>query len=728
MIHVPDSAALSLRAKLLLITLSVLTLGGFAGAWLVIDSYRDSMLDAARASNDALASTIAEYGAAPLVFDDAQGAEEMLDKLQTNREVVRAELLTETGKRFAYYERPEGARARRAADLVAEKPVTHAGSVVGKLVLETSTATVEQRIAAVTQRISIGIAVLIVLCALLALRLQLIITGPLARLASAMQRVGAEGSLGERERYQGTREIAVLYSRFHDMLDQLEQRGRERDRSQLWLRTLVESLPDQVFVFDAAGHVMDVRGEAAQLPHLARGRSIHELLPDDVASAMLEAISRTLRTGEPVRLEYQLAESRHFEAVLTPLEAAGAGENWRVLGVSRDVTERDRLHSQFLRAQKLDAVGQLAGGIAHDFNNLLGGIVGYAQLIKFGRGGPEAGKEILQISERASDLVKQLLRFSRKDASSKRATDVGELVRRVEGILRHTLDPRIDLKVTLENAPCTVHADPSQIESAVLNLAVNARDAMPSGGELTITAHVIMLDELAISSLDCELTPGEHVEIAVADTGTGIPEELLSHIFEPFFTTKEAGKGTGLGLAAVYGTMQAHRGGIHVRSEPGKGSVFRLFLPRSSAAALDEARSAPTRGSGRLMLVDDERVVRETARALLMELGYTVEAFARPREAIAFFQQSHAQIDGVLLDMVMPQLHGTEVIDRLRQIQPDVRILIASGYLGLGEQSSNQLAGVPILRKPFTLQELSDAVHELLQKPSSKEEATRARA
>jgi CheY-like chemotaxis protein len=272
-----------------------------------------------------------------------------------------------------------------------------------------------------------------------------------------------------------------------------------------------------------------------------------------------------------------------------------------------------------------------------------------------------------------------------------------------------------------------VYGDPSQLESAVLNLAVNARDAMPSGGALTLTARALSLDAFAISTLDCELVPGEHIEIAVADTGTGVPADLLPHIFEPFFTTKEAGKGTGLGLAAVYGTAQAHRGGIHVRSEPGKGSVFRLLLPRAADAATAESSSTPPRGTGHLMLVDDEGVVRETARALLMELGYSVDAFARPRDAIAFFEQNHRRIDAVLLDMVMPQLHGTEVVDRLRQIQPDVRVLITSGYLGIGDNEPHQLEGLPILRKPFTLQELAQAVHELLGQPPRKE-AHRAHA
>jgi PAS domain S-box-containing protein len=714
------SIASSLRAKLLLITLSVLMLGGVAGAWLVIDSLRDSMLDAARASNEALAATIAEYGAAPLIFEDVAGAEGILGKLESNRQVLRATLFAQTDQRFARYERKGAARAERAA-LIADKPVLHEGKVVGRLVLEATTSAVEQRIAAVAQRISLGIAALIVLCALLALRLQLIITGPLARLAAAMQRVGAEGELVSGERYDGTGEIAVLYERFNDMLGQLQQRGRERDRSRLWLRTLVESLPDQVLAFDAQGNVLDVREEASQLPHLARGRSIEQLMPQDVAEAMRKAVARTLQNGEPVRIEYQLgSDAQRFEAVFTPLEAS---EGWVVLAVSRDVTERDRLQAQFLRAQKLDAVGQLAGGVAHDFNNLLAGIVGYAQLIKLGRGGVEAGKEILQISERASDLVKQLLRFSRKDAPSKRTTDINELLRRVDGILRHTLDPRIHLKLELAEACCTVHGDPSQLESAFLNLALNARDAMPSGGELTLQARALSLDALAISALDCPLDPGEHVEISVSDTGSGIPPELLAHIFEPFFTTKEAGKGTGLGLAAVYGTIQAHRGGIHVRSEPGKGSVFRLFLPLGSEAAVSAQDAAPLRGSGRLMLVDDEGVVRETARALLVELGYSVDAFARPRDAIAFFEASHGAIDGVLLDMVMPQLHGSEVVERLRKIDPNVRILIASGYLGIGEHAPQHLAALPVLRKPFTLQELAQAVHELLQKPMNVEGA-----
>jgi CheY-like chemotaxis protein len=227
---------------------------------------------------------------------------------------------------------------------------------------------------------------------------------------------------------------------------------------------------------------------------------------------------------------------------------------------------------------------------------------------------------------------------------------------------------------------------------------------------------MVALDALAISALECELEPGEHVEISVSDTGTGIAPEIIGHIFEPFFTTKEAGKGTGLGLAAVYGTVQAHRGGVQVRSEPGKGSIFRIFLPRAREQSIAATDAVPPRGSGRLLLIDDESIVRDTARALLEELGYTVEAFGRPQEAIAYYEQNHAALDAVIVDMVMPQLHGTEVVERLRQIRSDVRILVASGYLGLDDHAPELLAGLPVLRKPFTLYELAKAVQQVLQR------------
>jgi CheY-like chemotaxis protein len=200
----------------------------------------------------------------------------------------------------------------------------------------------------------------------------------------------------------------------------------------------------------------------------------------------------------------------------------------------------------------------------------------------------------------------------------------------------------------------------------------------------------------------------------VTDSGCGIPAETMAHIFEPFFTTKEAGKGTGLGLAAVYGTVTAHQGGIDVRSEVGKGTSFRLFLPFVDEQAQTLTSAQPIRGSGRLLLVDDEEGVRETTARLLTGLGYTVQAFARPRDALAYFEKHHAAVDGVILDMLMPQLNGTEVLERLRRIRPDVRVLLASGYLGLGDQGGS-LRGLPLVRKPFNLTELAFAVHGLLQ-------------
>jgi signal transduction histidine kinase len=590
--------SLTLRGKLLLITVSVLVLGGATGAWLVIGSYGDSMREAARASNDSLAATVAEYCAAPLVFEDEEGAEEILSKLARNGEVVRATLTTETGRVLARYDKSVRAgEARERPALLADAPVSHKGERVGRLVLEASTTAVERRIAIVARRIVLGSLALILVCALLALRLQHIITGPLARLAAAMRRVGQRGELDERLEHRGDDEIGVLYERFNDMLDQLQER-----------------------------------------------------------------------------------------------------------------------ENQLLRSQKMEAVGQLAGGIAHDFNNLLAGIMGYAEVARLQDRAAARGESldrILEISERAGDLVKQLLAFSRKAPSTRRPTDLNEVVGRVHGILRRTLDPRIEIVERLSTDACTADADPSQIESAVLNLAVNARDAMPDGGTITLSTGTVRLDEPAVAGIEGLLPAGEYVEIAVRDTGSGIPSELLPRIFEPFFTTKEAGKGTGLGLAAVYGTVVSHHGSVRVNSELGKGSDFRVLLPRSSAAAQGDDRSSPPRGAGRLMLVDDELVVRETAGELLRSLGYAVETFERPLDAAAFFENNHGRIDAVIVDMLMPQMSGAELIRRLRQIAPDVRVLVASGHLGINEDAPS-VVDVPMIHKPFTLAALATAVERLL--------------
>jgi PAS domain S-box-containing protein len=718
----PRASALSLRGKLLVITLSVLTIGGAAGVGLALASYRSSMLEAARSANDALAGTIAEYGAGPLVFDDAEGARDILGKLAGNPEVVRATLYAQSGTELARYEKrlPPG-RSPERATLVADMPVSHKGASVGHLVLESSTTSVERRIEVMARRFVIGGLLLIFVCALLSLSLQRSITGPLARLAAAMTRVGQRGELGERLEFGGDDEIGVLYGRFNDMLAQLEQRGKERTETQLWLRALVESLPDLVYVFDEQGRVVEILGVATPADDAAAGKAVRDLVPEGPAGLLLGAIAETLEKGAPVRVEYELDDGeRFFEAVLTPVEAAvQAAGSRRVLAVARDVTERRRLENQLFRAQKMEAVGQLAGGVAHDFNNLLAGIMGFAEVMALKESNPatiEGLSRILDICERAGELVRQLLAFSRKAPAARRPVDVNEVLGRVREILRRTLDPRIEVTDARATELCTVEADPSQLESAVLNLAVNARDAMPEGGTITLSSRVVALDELAISTLDRPLPPGDYVQISVKDTGFGIPAELLPRIFEPFFTTKEAGKGTGLGLAAVYGTVAAHHGSVEVRSEPGKGSEFRILLPRATSQALPTTKSEPPRGTGRLVLVDDEAAVRVTAAELLQALGYSVEAFERPRDAIAWFEAHHAAVDGVVVDMVMPQMSGAELIRRLRQISPGVRVLVSSGHLGVDDADS-ALAGVPIVHKPFSLNQLATAVQRLLASP-----------
>jgi signal transduction histidine kinase/CheY-like chemotaxis protein len=390
-------------------------------------------------------------------------------------------------------------------------------------------------------------------------------------------------------------------------------------------------------------------------------------------------------------------------------------------------TEREKLQEQLIQSQKMDAIGQLAGGIAHDFNNMLCGIIGHAELLYLSTSLEESHqliKEIITISQRSADLISQLLAFSRKGQIQRIPVNLHKIVEEVVSILRHTISRNIEIKLDMQAAAFFTEGDPAQIQSTLLNLAVNARDAMPDGGILSLVTRNINLLESNCHQLSCQPTPGEYIELTVTDTGTGMDTATLERIYEPFFTTKKHGEGTGMGLSAVYGTMKSLGGAISVSSKTGQGTTFTLYFPfknQTVKTAHDSEIVHPgncniSMDMKKILVIDDEETVASATARHLISAGYKVDFFTDSIAALSFFKDNHPAINLVILDMIMPKMDGPAIFNSLREIKPDVRFILSSGFSvnGAIQQLLNDGAQL-FLPKPFRQDELIDAVCKALE-------------
>jgi signal transduction histidine kinase/CheY-like chemotaxis protein len=387
----------------------------------------------------------------------------------------------------------------------------------------------------------------------------------------------------------------------------------------------------------------------------------------------------------------------------------------RIWGTQRDVTEQRRLEEQFRQVQKMEAVGQLAGGIAHDFNNILTAILGTGQLLL--RDMPpddplrEDVEEIRRAALRAADLTRQLLAYSRRQILAPKVLDLNVIVSGLGPMLRRLLGEDVQLTTTLAPDLGPVRADPGQVEQVIVNLAVNARDAMPGGGRLSLTTGNEILDAASVRD-HAGAAPGPYAVLATSDNGTGMAAEVRSHLFEPFFTTKEVGKGTGLGLATVYGIVRQSGGFISVKTELGEGSTFRVYLPRVDAVVQAGEDPGPPQarvgGAETILLVEDEEAVRNLGRRGLAAEGYTVITAGNAVQAVEALERCGGPIHLLVTDLVMPGMGGRELAQRLTRVRPTLRVLYISGY------SSDAVAKELILQKPFTPDDLARRVREVL--------------
>ncbi len=451
--------------------------------------------------------------------------------------------------------------------------------------------------------------------------------------------------------------------------------------------------------------------------------------PEDRAKFEVE-INRAISTRQSFTLEYRVRRSdgTYIDVVDRGyfVLAEGSGTH-RVVGFVVDVSERRRLEDQLRQAQKMEAVGALAGGVAHDFNNLLTVIGGYSQLqmVRLKDGDPLRNdiEEIKKAADRAAVLTRQLLAFSRRQVLQPRVLDLNSIVTDMEKMLRRLIRADIAFVTSLDPALARVKADPGQIEQVLMNLVVNARDAMAQGGRLVIETANIVLDESYPRS-HMGASNGPHVMLAVSDTGCGMDPETKARAFEPFFTTKPHGEGTGLGLATVYGIVKQSGGNIYLYSEPGAGTSIKIYLPQVQAAeelpGVDHAQAPPAPGTETILLVEDEDLVRTLAKRVLGYHGYVVLEAPDGEKALTVAQQHKGTIDLILTDVMMPRMSGFELVRSLAQLRPQIRVLYMSGYTDHGVIQRGELdPGVAYLQKPFAPDALARRVREILDAPEN---------
>ena len=492
------------------------------------------------------------------------------------------------------------------------------------------------------------------------------------------------------------------------------------------LQAVLEGTTETVYVRDPEGRYLFANRAARQAlgcrENELAGSTNEKFFSAESARHIRESDAEVIRTGEPQTLEESVelnGKMRVFLSKKGPYRDAQANIRG-VLGIAVDVTERRKMEEELRKAQRMESIGTLAGGVAHDFNNLLTVIKGYSQLLLEEMKGTHAHEGLKQIdtaAERAASLTRQLLAFSRQQVMQPRVISLNTIVKDMQKMLCRLIGEDIEFTVQLAENVHSILADPGQIEQVIMNLAANARDAMPRGGKLSLeTVNVNLQKE---NPQDHDTPPGAYVLLTVADNGVGMDEKTKAHIFEPFFTTKPLGKGTGLGLSTVYGITKQSGGYIWAQSEVGKGATFKLYFPAVHQAAFSEALQdknlAEKHGHETILVVEDDATLSRLVETSLKKRGYNVFVAGTAHDAKAIAQRHEGPIHLLLSDVVMPQTSGREIADQIRQLRPQTRVLWMSGYTDDTISHHGMLdEGVQFLQKPFTPATLADKVREVL--------------
>jgi two-component system cell cycle sensor histidine kinase/response regulator CckA len=553
------------------------------------------------------------------------------------------------------------------------------------------------------------------------------IAGRLEKVDAAARSL-ARGQFQQQLVVGGNDEIARLSQVFNEMSTRLRSLYETLQRSEARFRSIIEHASDFILILNAEGSVRYASPSSeralGQNESLV-GRSIFELIASGDEAALRTFLkSAKGPTEAQTSIELRTAQADGPSRILQVF-ATNLLEDPSVEGIvmnAREITDVKRLEEQLRQAQRMEAIGTLSGGVAHDFNNLLTVIRGYTnQLLESPHQSPESRMQIKRIdeaAERASALTRQLLAFSRRQVLQPKLFDVNELVANLDQMLRRLIGEHIEMKTVAAKEPCLVKADAGQIEQVIMNITINARDAMPQGGKLTLETANTDLDREFAATIEGAV-PGPYVMLAVSDTGEGMDADTKAHIFEPFFTTKGLGKGTGLGLSTVYGIVKQSGGYISVYSEPGRGSTFKVYLPRLNEAVKarrrEEHPASDASGNETILVVEDEPMIRELIETMLKSRGYSVLTVDNPLHAAAFSAQHSGPIHLLLTDVVMPGISGREIATQISAQRPDMKVIFVSGYTpnaivhhGVLDEELN------FLQKPFTAVTLTHKVREVL--------------
>ena len=665
-----------------------------------------------------------------------------LDSFFANPDMVSISLREFRGDIALSRERPT---ERGVGEIMTSRAVIKRGmDELGEVITEYSTARIEQDLRTSRNEILLFGTILALCLSVVIYYVARGLTKPIERLTEAARDM-ASGNLDQDINTGGVREIASLgqsfirmrdaiRSKMADLAAQNEALKESEERLRLALTAANQGLYDSNILTGktkVSPEYATMLGYDPEEFQETNARWIECLHPDD-RERVVETYRAYVNGKIPsYEVEFrQRTRSGDWKWILSlgKIVARDAeGNPLRMLGTHTDITERKRaeeekarLEAQLLQAQKMESIGRLAGGVAHDFNNMLSVILGYTELIKSRLPADNPlMKSILEIERagiRSRDITSQLLAFSRKQIIEPRVVDLNEQISHTQKTLARLIGEDIELLFCPGNDLWRIKIDPAQVDQILMNLAVNARDAMPIGGKLTIETGNSHLDG-AYSKSHPGFVPGKYVLMAVSDNGAGMDREVLSHVFEPFFTTKELGKGTGLGLATVYGIVTQNGGAIDVYSEPGQGTTFKIYLPRVTEEEPREKNEAAPFASGTetVLLVEDDVMVRGMAASMLEEMGYTVLVAETPQDALLLCEKQDTLVDLLLTDVVMPGMSGIELRDRLKAVRPGLKVLFMSGYTSDVIVHHGVLEkGIHFIHKPFSITDLACKIREAL--------------
>jgi two-component system cell cycle sensor histidine kinase/response regulator CckA len=727
---------LSIRTRLTIAILAI-TLGCLAVGFTVVGVRQvDAFKDQRAQTMSVIAEVVGNASVSALAFDDADDARDTLRQLSRFRDIQTAALYDDQGHLFATYQRqgtpevhwqdrlPSDAKpvheVKGDVSLVRSR-IDYDGQFYGTIELAATNHALTSQIDSFVETLfAIGIA-LIVLSVTSAFLIQRRITRPIFELAAVAKQVSEGGDTSIRARKGYPSEIGVLATGFNAMLDQLGARERELVSSRDTMRALIDASPVAIIGIEKDGTVSLWNPRAAEIFQVFEEDAIGKPIAEVAADRALAKLWRTATTEAIGALEVALGDRRALTISTALLPGGGA------VAMIGDITDRRRAEealteraAQLQRAQKMDVVGRLAGGVAHDFNNLLTVVLASCRMLDLrsaGRGELRGYIENIQnAAQRGSALSRRLLAFSRQNAVDARILDVRSVLGDLEKMVRSVMIENIDVRVEQVETPCAVLVDQGQLEQILLNMVLNARDAMPNGGVLTLRTRASDPGSAGAPESPAKPGPAGWAVISVADTGIGMSAETMARVFEPFFTTKA--NGTGLGLATAHQIAHDLGGEITVTSTAGKGTTFTLWLPRmasSELAAADVSTISPVSGSDTVLVVEDEPALRNLVQIMLAEAGYHVIAAANPQEALALGSAPGVEVDLLLTDVVMPGMSGPELAGELLRRCPEIQVLYMSGYIGdaLTQHGVDETAAA-LVHKPFKPEHLLQVIRDML--------------